>query len=376
MNLSSISGTNFRALPTLMAGVIALGCTAAPLPPPVTQADAVAESGAAMEAKDLAPQAFAAAEKMRAEAGWLYDEGRLEEAGIAGEQAIAGYNEAFALARAAKASERMALAQAELDQAKLAVAQLDVLQGQIAADADAYEMRARVHLDKEEVKDVDAISPERAKARRLAAKQLAAEADTLCLATRLLDADAVNLDEAEKKISVLAKELSQGSMKDDLYPRATEVRADCLQRLTLVRRPETKKDPESAESDRLLKALSETGKLFAYRDDRGVVVNLPSPLSVQGSLSESATEALKILAGTAKAHPDFPVLLVIHTAKNGQEKRAEQISAAVQAALENGGVAKLTIQDVQDSQPAVSSRLQGSAEKNERVEVIFITPSR
>ncbi len=376
MNLPSIPRTRIFALPTLISGLVALGCTPAPLPPPVSQADAVAESQAASEAQVLAPQAFAAAEKMRAEASWLYDEGRLEEAGIAGEQAIAGYNEAFALARAAKASERIAVAQKELDQAKLAVAQLDVLQGQIAADADAYEMRARVHLDQEEVKDVDAISPARAKARRLAAKQIAAEANTLCLATRLLDADAANLDEAEKKISVLAKELSQGSVKDDLYPRATEVRADCLKRLTLVRRPATKKNPESAESDRLLKDLSETGKLFAYRDDRGVVVNLPSPLSPQGSLSESAMEALKILAGTAKAHPEFPVLLVIHTAKNGQEKRAEQLSSAARTALESGGVVKLAVQDVQDSQPVVSSRLQGSAEKNERVEVIFVTPSR
>lgn len=376
MSLRAVNTSTRLATTGLLGALLALGCSAAPLPPPVSQAHSVAESPAASEAKELAPQAFAAAEKMRAEANSLYDEGLLEEAGIAGEQAIASYDEAFALARAAKASERMGLAQKELEQAKQAVAQLDVLQGQIAADADAYEMRARVHLDKEEVKDVDAISPERAKARRLAAKQLTAEADTLCLATRLLDANAKNLDEAESKLSVLAKELSQGSVKDDLYPRAAEVRAECLKRLTLVRRPAIKKSPESAESDRLLKALSETGKLFAYRDDRGVVVNLPNPLSAQGVLSEAVAESLKILAGTAKSHPEFPLLLVIHTTKNGQEKRAEQLASVARTALEGHGVAKLTVKDVQDAQPAVSSRLQGSAEKNERIEVIFVTPGR
>src|SRR5690606_35663718 len=110
--------------------------------------------------------------------------------------------------------------------------------------------------------------------------------------------------------------------------------------------------------------------------DRGVVVNLPGPLSTQGALTESAAEALKILAGTAKSHAEFPVLLVIHTSKNGQEKRAEQLSTAARTALESGGASKLTVKDVQDAQPVVSSRLQGSAEKNERIEVIFVTPGR
>lgn len=122
---STLSGVTFIVI------LSAMGCSPAPLPPPVTQADAVARSQAATEAEELSPQAFAAAEKLRAEANWLYDEGQLEAASVAGEQAVAGYNEAFALARAAKASNRMATAQKDLENAQKTVTKLDTLQGQI-----------------------------------------------------------------------------------------------------------------------------------------------------------------------------------------------------------------------------------------------------
>lgn len=354
----------------------ASACTPAPLPPPVSQADAVAESKAASDAEKYAPQAYAAAEKLRAEAQWLHKEGRAEESGVAGEQALAGYNEAFALARLAKAEERLEKARAEQEAAEKEIARIDRVQSQVEADADAFEMRARVHLDSEEVKDVEAISPERAKARRLAAKQLSAEAGMLCLSTQLLNPKTKGLAETQPKVKRLDTELSHGSVKDDLYPRAAELRAECLKLLTHARRPVIKAAPESASSDRLLSALTKTGKLFAYRDDRGVVVNLASPLSKDGTLTESAAEQLKILAGTAKAHQDFPLVLITHTAKSGSEKRAAQLADAFKSALNDAGVSQFTHRDVQNAQPVVSNRLRGGAEKNERVEVVFVSPGR
>lgn len=354
----------------------ASACTPAPLPAPITQADAVAHSKAASDAEKYAPQAHAAAEKLRAEAQWLHDEGRAEESGIAGEQALAGYNEAFALARLAKAEERLQKAQTDQAEAEKELARIDRVQAQVEADADSFEMRARVHLDSEEVKDVEAISPERAKARRLAAKQLSAEAGILCLATRLLDPKTKGLTATQPKVTRLDTELSHGSIKEDLYPRAAELRAECLKHLTHARRPVIKAAPESASSDRLLTALTKTGKLFAYRDDRGVVVNLASPLKKDGTLTESAAEQLKILAGTAKAHRNFPLVLITHTAKSGSEKRATQLSDAVTAALKSAGVTQFTARDVQNAQPIVSNRLRGGAEKNERVEFVFVSPGR
>ena len=54
-------------------------CGQAPLAPSVTQADAVSESAAAQEAQSQAPQSYASAEKLRAEALFLHQEKRYEE---------------------------------------------------------------------------------------------------------------------------------------------------------------------------------------------------------------------------------------------------------------------------------------------------------
>jgi hypothetical protein len=354
----------------------AFGCAAAPLPAPVSQANAVSESKAASDAKVFAPQAHAAAEKLRAEAKWLHGEGRLDEAAAAGEQAIAAYNEAFALARAAQAEERIEAARKGKEAAAADLAELDRLQSQVAADADAFEMRARVHLDKEEVKDVESLTPERAKARRYAAKQLAAEGHLLCLASRLLDAEAIGLKEAQATITTLEKELGFGSVKDDLYPRAAAGRAACLKLLTSARRPAIKKAPESAASDRLFSSLTKTGAVFAFRDDRGIVVNLGSPVDKKGELKEATEKALTLLGGTSKAHPDFPLLLVAHTAKSTESKRAKKMTESALAALTAAGAKKVTTHAVLGAQPVVSASLRGAAEKNERLEVVFVVPGR
>jgi hypothetical protein len=231
-------------------------------------------------------------------------------------------------------------------------------------------------LDTEEVEDVDQLTAERAKARRLAARQLSAEARLLCIATHLIDKNAKGLDAAQKEVETLEKELGFGSVKADLYPRAAKVRSQCLEHLTKARRPAVKAAPESAASDQLLTALTETGKLFAFRDDRGIVVNLGSPLDREGKLSEEARAALKIVGGTAKAHPDFPLLVVAHTAKSGQKDHGERLAAAAKEALTEAGAPAVAVESVENAQPVVSSRVQGAEQKNERIEVVFVTPAR
>jgi hypothetical protein len=359
-----------------VASLAIVGCGRAQLPEPVTQADAVAESPAGKSARALAPQAFAAAEKIREEAKALHRDGRSDEAEAAGEQALAAYNEAFALARIAQAEERMLRAQAKRDEAAEKLATLDRLHSEIAAEADAFEMRARVHLDKEEVKDVQQLSPERAKARRIAAAQLSAEARLLCLAAHLLNKDAPGLKPAQTMAEQVHQEVSQGSLKDDLYPRSAAARSTCLEVLTATRRPAIKKSPESATSDRLFTALTKTEKLFAYRDDRGIVVNLAAPLDKTGKLTETAQEALSILGGTAKSHSDFPLMVVAHTAQNSQKDRAEQMLAAASAALQSAGAREVTGETVLAAQPVVSPSVSGAAEKNERLEIVFVSKGR
>lgn len=360
-----------------VAAFLLLGaCSPAPLPPAVSQAEAVAESPATEESETYAPQALAAAEKLLAEAKWLHSEGRSEEAAAAAEEAIAAYSRAFALARAGRADERVESARKAQDEAAAKLAELDRLQAEVAADADAFEMRARVHLDTEEVADVDQLSADRARARQLAARQLSAEARLLCIATHLIQKDAKGLEATEKEIAQLERELGFGSVKVDLYPRAAKARAQCLEHLTKARRPAIKAAPESAQSDRLLVALTETGKLFAFRDDRGIVVNLGSPLDREGKLTEQAEEALRIVGGTAKAHPGFPLLVVAHTAKNGQKKHGEKLGEAAKEALLEAGAPTVRVESVENAQPVVSTRVRGADEKNERVEIVFVTPGR
>src|SRR5690606_23469332 len=148
------------------------------------------------------------------------------------------------------------------------------------------EMRARVHLDTEAVEDVDSLSPERAKARQVAARQLAAEATLLCLATRLLQSDAPGLDETTGEIAKLEKDLSFGSVKKDLYPRAANVRSECLRKLSIARRAGEQGDPESANAHRQLKDHTESGKLFSSGADRGVIVNLRDALNDQDEVNQ------------------------------------------------------------------------------------------
>jgi hypothetical protein len=354
----------------------AAACSPAPLPAPVSQADAVSRSRSAADAETFAPQAHAAAEKLRAEAKWLHAEGRFEEAAAAGEQAIAAYNEAFALARAARAEERIQAAEARREGEARELGKLDQMQSEIAAEADEFEMRARVELDKEKPSDVDQLTPDRAAARRTAAKHLAAEARLLCLSAEVLNKEAVGLSEAKSTTAQVEKDLSVGSIAKDLYPRSAAARAKCLETLTHTRRAKVKNAPQSSASDRLLTALTETGQLFAFRDDRGVVVNIGKPMTEKGELSDSAQNLLKLLAGVAKAHSNFPLLVVAHTARSGQESEADTMLAAVNNALTSAGAKIASSDRVLGAQPVVAASLRGAAEKNERLEVVFVIPGR
>src|SRR5690606_41601581 len=68
--------TLFRSL---AAGLVLAGCAGAPRPPVLGQADAVAGSPKAVDAKANAPQAFAHAEKLRKQAEEAYADGDRSE---------------------------------------------------------------------------------------------------------------------------------------------------------------------------------------------------------------------------------------------------------------------------------------------------------
>src|SRR5690606_2458690 len=113
-------------------------------------------------------------------------------------------------------------------------------------EAEAFELRAKVALDQEQVEDVENLSPGRARARHQAARQLASEARMLCLAAQLVGAEAEALRKAGEELDKLETELGYGSVRQDMYPRAAEARNGCLFSLTLARRAEIQKAPDAA----------------------------------------------------------------------------------------------------------------------------------
>jgi len=361
----------------VLALATCLGACSKHVPPKsLVDADRVAQSPAATEAKELAPQAAGVAGELLAEAHDLDQNGQADEAGVVAEEAMAAYEHAFALTRAARAEVRIEQGKQALSTEKARLAELEAAQARAKHDADAFELRARVALDKEPVVDVATLTPERAQARRQAAIQLASEARLLCVSAQLLGRKTETLTRAQGDVVKLEGELGMGSAQTDVYPRAASLRTACLTELTLTRRPRAQAAPDKAGSDRLLSDLAATGAVFAFRDDRGVVVNLRAPTAKDGTLTEAARTIAELLARTSKQHPEYPLLVVGHSATAADANAADAAARAMAQALTELGAKAPAIEAVGPKQPVVDPRVAGAAGHNARVEVIFVTVGR
>jgi hypothetical protein len=172
--------------------------------------------------------------------------------------------------------------------------------------------------------------------------------------------NARNLHEAGAKSGVL-----------DLM-EATRARSRCLKELTLARRPKFVAAPAAGKTDELLQELSESGKVFAFRDDRGVVVVLRG-LLVKSELTTEAKELLLFLGRVSKAHPDFPVMLVGHAGSTREDP--EPTVKAAESALKAAGAGKVEVQVVGSALPVVDPERGGAKLRNSRLEVVFVSPA-
>lgn len=370
----------------LVVGVaLQLGCAAVPPPRVLGRADRAAESPAALESKKLASGAFAHAEKMRREAHEAWGDERLAEAQVLGEHALAAYAHAHALARVARASQTLGKAQDDLAVAERELAALEADQARVKAELDALEVQVRVLRDAEPMSEPGKASPAREKARREAARALALQARLLCGAASLLTGSSAA--GAKSKASVppeLARELTQAQKDLDALDaqltgkkptpidQALSMRATCLSVLTRVRRTRTPIATSPGAGDALLSELSAMKKHAPSRDDRGVVVTLRGVFDGEG-LSASGKAALAELGRVAAAHPSFPVAVVLHQSrpsKKGDEARWQARGKAALAALGVSG-GRSTVAG--DALPVVSPTGKNKA-RNERVEVVFVTP--
>lgn len=361
-----------RAL-VLLAWLLA-ACASAPRPQVMNDVSSVSRGAQAEEAARLAPQAHARAELLKRQAEEAYGDGDMARAQIVSETALAAYSHAFVLARLARATSELDKARAELARAKIALVDIDEKQKRAGAEADAIELRVRVARDAMPLSPNTPASPEREKARLDAARSLTSQARLLCAATRMLDASSAGLDADLGKISDLEKALSL-SPKNAPIDDAIALRSACLKRLTVVRRPKTRATAAANVADALLADLSKSGELAPFRDDRGVVVTLRGLFAADGKLKPEAAKVLEMLGIVAKAHPDFPVLVVVHSASGRGGDAEKRRGQSVVDALGRSGAAKVEVQMVGSAQPVVDPGRTGAERRNDRIEIVFVAPA-
>lgn len=366
------------------ASLLVAACAPPPRPPVLGDVDQVRNGPAALDAKALAPAAYAHAEKLRGEADAAYAEGDLAAAQILGEQALAAYAHAHAIARIARADARSEKAQAELKAAREELARLDADQARVTAEADALDLKIKVVRDAQPVVASGRADPDREAARLAAARALAVQARVLCAAARLLAADAPKDSDAGKLASTIDEATSAADKLDaavgpsaKLAPidEASRTRAACLSALTLVRRAKSPVNRAPGAGDALLSELSQAGSWAPSRDDRGVLVALRGLFSGD-ALSTAGDGKIAEVAKIAAAHPTFPIAVVVHAEKAPSAKEEASLRAradAVVAALKKNGVTKVTGVVAGAAAPVVDPHGKDKA-RNARVEIVFITP--
>lgn len=358
-----------RWAPLLACGLLA-GCASAPRPRIMADLDAAAGTAQARESKELAPQAHARAEALRQRAEAAHRDGDSAAAQILSEHALAAYGRAFVLARLARAERDLEQANRDLTLAKTTLADVDEKHRRVAAEANDLELRIRVAEDAVPLAPNAPAGPEREKARLEAARALASQARLLCVAARLVDPSRDGPTGELAKLAELDRALGS-SPKATPIDAAVAARSTCLKHLTDARRPATQAAPAAGVADALLAELSRSGSFHPFRDDRGVVVTLRGLFDARGALTSDASRTLEALGRVAKAHPGFPILVVLHGKAAGEEGRKKSLTEALAAA----GVTRLEVVSAGAAQPVVDPARAGSSQRNERVEIVFVAPA-
>ena len=362
-----------RLCRALLAASFALGCAGAPQPRVLSELDRVRASHTVASARGGAPQAFARAEGLRAEAVRLHDNEDPAGAQIVGEQALAAYQRAVTLAGLARAEARTVHAQDELARLEGELARTATAQQTLEADTRALELRLKVARETlpQPVSGPPA-SPDRELARRDASRALAAQARLLCSAARLLEPKRASLDATFQKLGEFEAALPSAPMAP--IDEARALRTQCLRELSSTRRARTQANPASAAADRLLSELSDAA-LVPSRDDRGVVITVHKPFERDDSLTADAMKKLAELASVAKTHPDFPLLVVVHSAGKLPEARDSARLERATAAIKNQGVSNVASANVGPALPGLDPKQPGAASRNERLEIVFVAPT-
>jgi len=343
----------------------------------LAEADRVSQTPAGRSAEKLAPGAFAHAEKLRKDAQTAYDNGDRTGAETLAEHAIAAYEHAVVVSRIALANETMNRARLSLAQAEQSLAQNEAEQKRISAHADDLELRVNVVKDAMPIVPVGPSDPAREQARLRSARSLALDARLLCTGAKMVSPDAQGLAEAQVALSDLDKRL-QSKPRPAPIEAAMRSRAQCLSALTAARRTAAAVST-LGRSDQLLAELSAMGGLAPTRDDRGVAITLRG-LFAGEKLTKEGKDRLESLGRVSKAHPEFPVEVVVHSGgrRAGRDDPAadRQRGNTVADALVRGGAVeeKIAVEAAGSAHPVLDPAIARDTRRNDRVEIIFIDP--
>lgn len=338
---------------------------------------------AAQEAAKWAPQVHAHALELEKRAQEALAEDDVPAAEIFAGGALAAHEHAWVLTRLARAERRRLAAEAELEEQRRALAELQAQEQRLRAEAGELELRARVVKSALPLAAHEAASPARMEARRKAAAALATQGRLLCVAARMLG-ESESVQQPLARLDALDRELEAGKGARVLET-ATELRSLCLGVLSDARRSQSRSSEptrnvagapaaSATPADRVLAELSAAGQAPA-RDERGVAVVLRDVFGADGRLNAAARTQLQRLSETAKAHPDFPVLLVGHSGGGAPRLPMDRQLATLTSELAALGIERVIAQDAGVRQPLLPPQLPRARERNQRIELVFVAPS-
>lgn len=357
-----------------------VGCAGAPgRASMVHEAEQTRTSLASQDAKQIAPEAFAEAERALTEAKDAERRGDDVTAALHGERAVASYARATSIARLTRARQEDAAAREALERASAEARGYAEKRREVDREAEDLEKKLRVARESESPASSGPTEPGRERARTVAAQSLLVQARLICSAARLVTSkdspDVAALDAADAALGPAS------GGKPVTIDQAARGRASCLQSLTRARRGQLS-DPDRA--DALLTAMSRAGasaqgtkpEVSPSRDERGVVMTMRALFNGERLVPE-AEAALKDLGRVAQAHPTFAVQVVLHDAATpsaADTATNTRRGEAIARALEEGGAsrARLKVEQAGARIPVVdpSSR---DRERNARVDVVFVS---
>ncbi|MEM6789142.1 MAG: hypothetical protein AAF715_16595 [Myxococcota bacterium] len=378
-------------LVVMVAGLVFGGCR--PIPPPDVLAtiDEVRRAPAAAQAKASAPDVYAEGDRLRREARRAYDDGDVAGAQIIGEQALAAYEEAVAVARGVRAEQRRVAHEAASAEASERLSALEVEHQSVAAEIAALEKRLVVLQAINQPLGAGQAAGARREAREEATRTLALEARLLCLAGTMLAAGSPKpdgLNEAEASLGALdpaPKEDAEttpdgGKGRSGVaLERAMRARSACLRGLSLVRRKLLEGSGTGTDNlggaDALLDGLGEAAIPSARlgRDERGVTVSLFGAFDRgEATLSEVGRRQLEVLSEVAARFEGPPLLVVVHGPPAGgrNDRRGTTVVTELRRRAGADRVPDATLAGA--AQPLVDPEGPLAAQ-NERIDVVFVT---